>query len=228
MLIPLLAVGAVAVGSYAYLPSSWRKVKHRLTRHKRQQAGVLYLTFDDGPSPQDTPALLDLLARYQVPATFFVVAEAARAHPQLIRRMQAEGHQVAFHSARHRSAYLMTPRQTRRDFRDGLAALDRLGVRDPLFRPPWGVVNLSSLRQIKARRLRPVLWDVMAQDWRGDITAGEIARRLDRRTFPGAVLCLHDGRGAPGAPARTVQALEEQLPKWLAQGFRFQTMEHCL
>ena len=124
MLIPLLAAGAVAVGSYAYLPSSWRKVKHRLTRHKRQQAGVLYLTFDDGPSPQDTPALLDLLARYQVPATFFVVAEAARAHPQLIRRMQAEGHQVAFHSARHRSAYLMTPRQTRRDFRDGLAALD--------------------------------------------------------------------------------------------------------
>ena len=56
----------------------------------------------------------------------------------------------------------------------------------------------------------------------------EIARRLDQRTFPGAVICLHDGRGAPGAPARTVQALEEQLPKWLAQGFRFQTMEHCL
>ena len=189
---------------------------------------LIAITFDDGPRRDTTERLLDGLQERGASATFFLIGKQIEGNEDLIRRMQAEGHQVAFHSARHRSAYLMTPRQTRRDFRDGLAALDRLGVCDPLFRPPWGVVNLSSLRQIKARRLRPVLWDVMAQDWRGDITAGEIARRLDRRTFPGAVICLHDGRGAPGAPARTVQALEEQLPKWLAQGFRFQTMEHCL
>ena len=98
MLIPilvLLGVGSI-VGSYAFFPSSWRKAKHRLTRDKRRREGILYLTFDDGPSAEDTPALLDLLARFQVPATFFVVGEFARDNPQLIHRMREEGHQVAF------------------------------------------------------------------------------------------------------------------------------------
>lgn len=140
MLIPilvLLGVGGI-VGSYAFFPSSWRKAKHRLTRDKRRREGILYLTFDDGPSAEDTPALLDLLARFQVPATFFVVGEFARDNPQLIHRMREEGHQVAFHSARHHSAYLMSPRQTRQDFADGLAELANLGIENPCFRPPLG------------------------------------------------------------------------------------------
>lgn len=225
MLISLLLLAAAA-GSYAFLPSSWRKLRHRLGRKKRQQEGVLYLTFDDGPSPQDTAALLDLLARWNIPATFFVVADFAREAPQLIRRMQAEGHQIGFHSAHHHSAYLMTPEQTRRDFEDGLASLAQLGVHPQCFRPPWGVVNWASLVQIRRLRLRPVLWDVMAQDWKKDLTPEEIARRLRRRTWPGAVICLHDGRGAPGAPARTVQALTLQLPQWLAQGYRFEALPY--
>lgn len=66
----------------------------------------------------------------------------------------------------------------------------------------------------------------MAQDWKGDITAEEIADRLRQRTWPGAVICLHDGRGTNGAPGRTIQALGIQIPQWLAQGYQFQTMEH--
>lgn len=87
------------------------------------------------------------------------------------------------------------------------------------------MVNWASLRQIKENHLRPILWDVMAQDWRGDITAEEIADRLRRRTWPGAVICLHDGRGAEGAPGRTIQALKDQLPRWLEQGYQFRTIE---
>ena len=149
----------------------------------------------------------------------------AKENPQLLRRMVEEGHQIGFHSARHRSAYCMTPRQTRQDFSQGLAELKKLGITPRYFRPPWGVVNWTSLRQIKGNHLRPVLWDVMAQDWRGDITAEEIADRLRRRTWPGAVICLHDGRGAKGAPYRTIQALKDQLPRWLEQGYQFRTIE---
>lgn len=225
MLIPLLLLTGAAAGSYALFPSTWRKAVHRLGRGKRKKAGVLYLTFDDGPSPEATPALLDLLTEYHVPATFFVVAEFAKENPQLLRRMVEEGHQIGFHSARHRSAYCMTPRQTRQDFSQGLAELKKLGITPRYFRPPWGVVNWTSLRQIKGNHLRPVLWDVMAQDWRGDITAEEIADRLRRRTWPGAVICLHDGRGAKGAPYRTIQALKDQLPRWLEQGYQFRTIE---
>lgn len=225
MLIPLFLAGSLAAGSYSLLPSTWRKAKHRLSRGRRRRPGVLYLTFDDGPSPDYTPALLDLLAEHRVKATFFVVTDFARACPQLLQRMQAEGHLIGFHSAHHHSAYLMTPKETRADFVQGLEELTRLGITPRDFRPPWGVVNWSSLGQIKAHRLRPVLWDVMAQDWRGDILPEEIVRRLRKRTWPGAVICLHDGRGSKGAPGRTIQALQTQLPLWLAQGYRFETLD---
>lgn len=226
MLIPWVLLGAAAAaGSYAYLPSSWRKAQHWLRRAERLEANVLYLTFDDGPDPESTPVLLDLLAKHQVHATFFVVASAAKKYPDLLHRMTAEGHQIGFHSNQHHSAYLMTPGQTNRDFEEGLAALRSIGLSPKLFRPPWGVVNWASLKQIKRKGLHPVLWDVMAQDWQANITADEIARRLERRTWPGAVICLHDGRGAPGATARTIRALSVQLPRWEKAGFVFRTLE---
>ena len=225
MLIPLFLVGGLTVGSYAFLPSTWQKTRHRMGRRNRWREGTLYLTFDDGPHPEYTPILLDLLASYHIPATFFVVTEFARKNPALIQRMQAEGHLIGFHSASHRSAYLMTPKQTRSDFSDGLEALAQLGISPQYFRPPWGVVNWASLRQIRARHLRLVLWDVMAQDWKRSMTPDEIARRLRLRAYPGAVICLHDGRGNAGAPGRTIQALQTLLPQWLEQGFRFQTLD---
>ena len=225
MLIPLFLVGGLTVGSYAFLPSTWQKTRHRMGRRNRWREGTLYLTFDDGPHPEYTPILLDLLASYHIPATFFVVTEFARKNPALIQRMQAEGHLIGFHSASHRSAYLMTPKQTRSDFSDGLEALAQLGISPQYFRPPWGVVNWASLRQIRARHLRLVLWDVMAQDWKRSMTPDEIARRLRLRAYPGAGICLHDGRGNAGAPGRTIQALQTLLPQWLEQGFRFQTLD---
>ena len=193
MLIPLFLVGGLTVGSYAFLPSTWQKTRHRMGRRNRWREGTLYLTFDDGPHPEYTPILLDLLASYHIPATFFVVTEFARKNPALIQRMQAEGHLI--------------------------------GISPQYFRPPWGVVNWASLRQIRARHLRLVLWDVMAQDWKRSMTPDEIARRLRLRAYPGAVICLHDGRGNAGAPGRTIQALQTLLPQWLEQGFRFQTLD---
>lgn len=105
MLIPILFLGSVAAGSYAFLPSTWHKLRHKLRREKGVADPTLYLTFDDGPSPEYTPRLLDLLACYRVKASFFVVTEFAEKNPHLIRRMCQEGHLVGFHSARHRSAY---------------------------------------------------------------------------------------------------------------------------
>ena len=226
MLIPWILLGAaVAAGSYAYLPYTWCKARHWMQRADRLQPNVLYLTFDDGPDPGSTPILLDLLAKYQLHATFFVVANSAQKYPELIHRMQAEGHHIGFHSNAHHSAYLMPPIKTKRDFQEGLSALRSAGVSSKLFRPPWGVVNWESLRQIRKNKLQTVLWDIMAQDWQANISAEEIARRLDARTWPGAVICLHDGRGAPGATLRTIQALHIQLPRWREAGFIFLTLE---
>lgn len=226
MLILLLLVVLLAAGSYAYLPTMALKLCRWRRARRRQDGKVLYLTFDDGPDPQYTPALLDLLAQHDIHATFFVVGDAAQAHPHIIQRMQEEGHLIGLHSASHKSAYLLTPSHTRDDFDRGVKTMAGLGVPLLYFRPPWGVVNLASFRSIRYHRLKLALWDVMAQDWRGDITAQEIIRRLRRRCRNGSVICLHDGRGENGAPGRTIQALALLLPQWLEEGFQFQTLEY--
>lgn len=223
MLRKLFLFSAAAAGSYALLPSALGKLPRRTNRTEGSE--TLFLTFDDGPSPKDTPVLLDLLKKYSIQATFFVVSDFAQQYPDLIQRMKTEGHLIGFHSRAHDCAYLMTPKKTRQDFAAGIHALHKMGVSVRYYRPPWGAVNLISLDEIRTRNLHKVLWDVMAQDWEGNITTAEIVRRLRRRVFPGAVICLHDGRGTNRAPARTIQALEAMLPEWISQGYCFRTID---
>lgn len=214
---------ALCVGAYSFVPSCIVKIRRRLRR--RERPGKLFLSFDDGPDGTYTPVLLDLLKTHGVRASFFVVAEFAKRHPELIARMSDEGHLVGFHSNRHRNAYFLSPATTAEDFADGLGILRNQGVEIRYFRPPWGNINLSSLFWMRKYGLRLTLWDVMAQDWRGDLTTEDIQRRLQRRTFPGAVICLHDGRGQNAAPGRTIEALASQIPLWLSMGYRFETVE---
>lgn len=206
---------------------------------------VLCLTFDDGPDPVYTPQLLELLERWQVPAAFFVVGRQAAAHPDLLHRMEAAGHTVGLHSNIHKSAYLMTPRQAAEDFRQSMEALRAAGLRPKYYRPPWGHATPASRRLAGQYGLTPVYWDVMAQDWKASITEDEILRRLLIRTGaarpgtecathrvgterPGAIVCLHDGRGRRQAPQRMVHALGRAVEMWKAEGFRFVTVEEFL
>ena len=206
---------------------------------------VLCLTFDDGPDPVYTPQLLELLERWQVPAAFFVMGRQAAAHPDLLHRMEAAGHTVGLHSNIHKSAYLMTPRQAAEDFRQSMEALRSAGLRPKYYRPPWGHATPASRRLAGQYGLTPVYWDVMAQDWKASITEDEILRRLLIRTGaarpstecaahrvgterPGAIVCLHDGRGRRQAPQRMVHALGRAVEMWKAEGFRFVTLEEFL
>lgn len=216
-------LGAAAL-CYSVVPTYGSKLVHRLRRP--QENRTLYLTFDDGPDPVYTPQLLDLLAAHNVRASFFVVAQTAQRHPALIARMQRDGHLVGLHALRHRSGMLQPPAETCRDLRRAVCILQQLGAPARYYRAPWGHWNLACLAALRRRGLTPVLWDVMAEDWRGDTTADEIAQKLRRRTRGRDILCLHDGRGANGAPARTIAALRAVLPDWKRAGFRFDTVNH--
>ena len=204
---------------------------------------VLCLTFDDGPDPVYTPQLLELLERWQVPAAFFVVGCQAASHSDLLHRMEAAGHTVGLHSNIHKSAYLMTPHQTAEDFRQSMEALRFAGLRPKYYRPPWGHATRASRRLAGQYGLTPVYWDVMAQDWKASITEDEILHRLLQRTGaiggdwfaaarpgmgPGALVCLHDGRGRRQEPQRMVHALGRAVEIWKAEGFRFVTLEEYL
>lgn len=216
-------LGTAALG-YSILPTCYYKCKNHL--HHPAAGKTLYLTFDDGPDPRYTPQLLDLLEQYQIPASFFVVAQSAQANPALIARMKRSGHVVGVHSLSHKNGLIQPPRSACRDFSRSVAILQQCGIPPRYFRPPWGHWNAMTAAQAYSRGIQPMMWDVMAEDWRGDTTAQEIAHKLLTRTFDGAVICLHDGRGKNNAPARTIAALRQVLPQWLAAGYCFQTVDH--
>lgn len=216
-------LGTAALG-YSILPTCYYKCKNHL--HHPAAGKTLYLTFDDGPDPRYTPQLLDLLEQYQIPASFFVVAQSAQANPALIARMKRSGHVVGLHSLSHKNGLIQPPISARRDFSRSVAILQQCGIPPRYFRPPWGHWNAMTAAQAYSRGIQPMMWDVMAEDWRGDTTAQEIAHKLLTRTFDGAVICLHDGRGKNNAPARTIAALRQVLPQWLAAGYCFQTVDH--
>lgn len=219
-----LAGACIVVLGYSIVPTYTAKLLHRVRRNHGGK--TLYLTFDDGPSLLHTPQLLQLLARYDIKASFFVVAQFAAENPALIRRMQDEGHLIGVHGLAHKNGMLQTPWQAYRDFQEAKQTMQHLGVDIGYFRPPWGHWNVVSACQMHRAGMKPMLWDVMAQDWSASETAKSIENKLLRRTTGGSIICLHDGRGENDAPARTIAALRKTIPRWLEQGYRFDTVDH--
>ena len=185
----------------------------------------IILTFDDAPQESSTPAVLDVLRQNSVHALFFVTAERARQCPELIRQMQADGHQIGLHGLAHRNPWLwgLWPGYARREIAEGVDILRLLGVSPRYFRPAWG--RLSPFTALYARRagLRFFFWNVMAEDWEPGVTAFSIDQRLRARRGSKAVICLHDAfhRGASEAPLHTAAALRHFIPASLAQGWQF-------
>lgn len=211
--------------SYSILPSFGLRHYQSLRRRKKEEGRVLYLTFDDGPSAEYTETLLDLLEEYHIKASFFVVAEFARENPRIIMRAKKEGHLIGIHSVNHQNALFRGSRFAFSDLATSILTLKKLGCDVKYYRPPWGHLNLFILHWIKKMKLKLVFWDVMAQDWAADATPASIRMKLLRRVYPGAIICLHDGRGAAGAPGRTIEALKEALPQLLREGYEFKRID---
>lgn len=220
----LCLIGICSAIGYSVIPTCLYKVKRRLNRTDVEEK-KLYLTFDDGPDKRFTEALLDLLKKYNIKVTFFVVAKFAENNLDIIKRMKREGHLIGFHSLEHKNALWQTPGYTKNDFKRSQDIFKELGVNIKFFRPPWGHFNLETLNCVKKYSFKTVLWNVMAEDWRGNATWQEIAQKLINRTGNGDIICLHDGRGVNNAPGRTIDALEAVLPIWISQGYEFARMD---
>jgi peptidoglycan/xylan/chitin deacetylase (PgdA/CDA1 family) len=179
------------------------------------QSGVA-LTFDDGPHPEGTPAVFELLERAGVKATFFLVGEQVDRRPELAAEAVERGHVVALHAYRHRLQLRMTPRELRADIARGLESLERAIARRPaIHRPPYGVYSPWGLHAVREATLAPLLWSRWGKDWRGDSTPESIASLASDGIRPGDVILLHDADfySSPGCHRRTVQALELILAK---------------
>lgn len=214
------------VASYSVLPTCAYKLKQLIKKGTGPYRNKIFLTFDDGPSSDYTNAVLDLLKQLDIKASFFVIASFAEQNPSIIHRMQHEGHVIGLHSLEHKNGLFLSRKYVMEDFRQSLAVLEKLGVKPQFYRPPWGHFNLVSISLMKQYGLKPVLWDVMAQDWKANTTAKAIAQKIEVRTHDGDIICLHDGRGKNNAPERTLEALKIVLPILIDQGLRFDTVDH--
>jgi len=158
------------------------------------------LSFDDGPDPEVTPAVLDALKVHGARATFFAIGRAVDAHPEVARRLVAEGHELANHSWRHsRWGSFTMPRRQRAEIERGeraVAAIAGNGAA-PLYRAPFGVKSPPFIEAARAKRLTMVAWSLHSRDtFRAE--PKRIAARVLRRIRPGDIVLLHDGHDRPG------------------------------
>jgi peptidoglycan/xylan/chitin deacetylase (PgdA/CDA1 family) len=183
--------GAFAWGAYERNSPLFGRVIRRLPT----DAPFVALTFDDGPNPNATPAILDTLGAHGVLATFFVLGKHADRWPQLVARMAAEGHVVANHGFHHQKLLWHSPRWIRRDLRLGREAIERCGADRPvLFRAPHGQRNPWVTPIARSEGQRTVGWTLGVWDSaKPGVT--EIAARVIRRVRCGSIVLLHDGDG---------------------------------
>ncbi len=176
---------------------------------------ALYLTFDDGPDPQHTPAVLELLQRHDAKAVFFLIGSNAERHPELVRSIVEAGHHVGNHSMTHPWFNRIAAAAQRLEISAADRVLERFdGQALHPFRPPHGRATLDSVLEMRRRGQTMLLWSYDSRDFM--LGGAELTERL--RTAPlraGDVLLFHDD----GAAA--VQALETLLPIWKRAGFRF-------
>lgn len=181
---------------------------------------MVALTFDDGPDPHFTPAVLDLLAARQVTATFFVVGVGVAAYPDLVRRMVAEGHEVANHTWGHERLDRLDRVGVRQQLQGGADAIDALGLgplaRPRLVRPPFGFEGAASRAELEAGGWEVARWRGCLEKFLSDYPSGMAATRLADAARPGDVLLAHDG----GGPDRrdSVEALPELLARLASRG----------
>lgn len=173
----------------------------------------IYLTFDDGPIPEATPHILDILQHYNVPATFFMVGDNARKYPGLVEEVRRRGHDIGNHTMHHLQGAKVTTRRYLRDVKEA----DEL-LQTNLFRPPHGWLRPLQAIVMK-RKYHLVMYDLVTRDYAKYITAQGIVDNVKRFTRPGSIIVFHDSlKSLP----RIFEALPRALEWLLSQGYSFE------
>jgi peptidoglycan/xylan/chitin deacetylase (PgdA/CDA1 family) len=190
---------------------------------RQEGAEGVAITFDDGPHPQGTPAVLETLREAAAPATFFLAGEQVVRRPELVAEIVAAGHRVELHCHRHRNQLRLGTRQLLDDAERARAAIeDAAGQAVVDYRPPYGIFSALGLRAIRRRGWRPVLWSRWGRDWSRRATPTSITQRVTGAVRAGDILLLHDADfySAPGSWVRTAAALPRILEELEERGLK--------
>ena len=188
------------------------------------------LTFDDGPSEPYTERILDLLDKYNVKATFFMIGRNVEKFPEVAKRVADEGHEIGNHTYAHSSLVLDTPRKIAMELEKGEETIrSSTGVSTKMFRPPYGANTRWILTQALRRGYIITKWSVNAGDW-GKATAEKIARKALARIENGAIVLMHDGTNFRRNDHRwqTVTALANIIDVLTDRGYKLVTVSQLL
>ncbi|MGC1373007.1 MAG: polysaccharide deacetylase family protein, partial [Candidatus Sulfotelmatobacter sp.] len=186
----------------------------------------LALTYDDGPNDPHTQRLLELLAKHNIRATFFLIGRHVKRLPQIAREISQAGHVIGNHTFTHPSLIFKSKTEIKRELTDCRAAInDAIGAHSNLFRPPFGSRRPAVLRVARALGFEPIMWNVTAYDWKL-LSGAQIERNITSKLRGGDVILLHDGGHQRTGIDRsqTVIATDHLLTQFKNESFEFVTI----
>jgi len=224
----LLGFGTYNVALHPHM-NKWKKEKLVVTIVKTSEKAVA-LTFDDGPDPSRTPAVLDSLKKHNAHATFFVIGNRAEKQPDLLKEIAAQGNEIANHSYSH--SYSNFASNKDEIFKDEIdtanALISKITSQKPtLFRPPGGYLsdNLVELAKKENLTIAYWTWQQDSKDWKTGNSCTSIANHIIKNIQPGQIILLHDGANNGLETAKAVDIL---LDKLTLEGYRFVTMSELI
>ncbi|MGB0999081.1 MAG: polysaccharide deacetylase family protein [Flavobacteriales bacterium] len=201
----------------AQLPRFLRKIYGSFLWRMEAKSKTLFLTFDDGPHPEITPWVLDVLHKEQIKAGFFLIGDMVRKSPRLLKRLQNEGHQIGNHTYHHLSAW-----STRHKTYIENVALCDAEFESEWFRPPYGKLTPKKAKTIQASGKTIVMWDVLSGDFDPKLSGEDCLDLLKKHSRNGSIIVFHDSEKAE-------KNLRFALPKYITwakeQGFDFGSLE---
>jgi peptidoglycan/xylan/chitin deacetylase (PgdA/CDA1 family) len=228
MTAPLLAAaGGAASMAWAVRGCSSSVFAPSVFRGPRDRRAIA-LTFDDGPS-EATPQILDILARHNAAATFFLCGANVERLPGIARAAAAAGHEIGNHSYSHPYLFLRSPRAVGEELCRAQETIEKhTGVRPVWFRAPFGVRWFGLRAAQKRLQLTGVMWTAIGYDWKS--RSEEVVARMASKAMNGAIFCLHDGRELRVKPdvSQTVEAVRRLVPMLIDQGYRLETVSRLL
>jgi peptidoglycan-N-acetylglucosamine deacetylase len=218
-------VGAGAAASYlGYATMAPGAQLYGRTLTHGSDPGQIAFTYDDGPNDPHTLHLLDVLARHDAKATFFLIGRYIKQRPDIARAIQAAGHAIGNHTYTHPNLILVSESKLKQELSNCRTALeDAISAPVTLFRPPFGGRRPNVLRTVRAMGMEPVLWSVTSFDWKArsaQYIVNKVSKQLDRTT-QGEIVLLHDG-GHLGFGAErgfTVEATKALLTRYAGKRF---------
>lgn len=195
---------------------------------KGPKSKKIALTFDDVPDPRFTPAVLDILSKYHVRATFFVVGNRAEKHPGLLSRIHREGHAIGNHSYDH-PLFTKIPLS---QFQNQILTTERriqyiVGYKPTLIRPPYGDITEEQLKWAKKHGYKIVNWNVDSLDWKG-ISKEQVKKNILSSVGRGSIILQHAGGGVGSDLTGTIEALPEVIQNLRKKGYTFVTVPELL